>query len=83
MSQIESDFVHQKISEFFLICRGEVTISDAVRILQYLSNSDKYGLSEQAAENADVSGNSDGITANDAAAIQRYDAGLVQSLPEK
>ena len=62
---------------------GNVTISDAVRILQYLSNSDKYGLSEQAAENADVSGNSDGITANDAAAIQRYDAGLVQSLPEK
>ena len=61
---------------------GNVTISDAVRILQYLSNGDKYALSAQAAENADVYGNYDGITANDAAAVQRYDAGITKSLPE-
>ncbi|MBR0142138.1 MAG: dockerin type I repeat-containing protein [Ruminococcus sp.] len=62
---------------------GNVTVSDAVRILQFLSNNEKYGLSSQAAENADVSGNSDGITAKDASAIQRYDAGIIDSLPEK
>ena len=62
---------------------GSVTVSDAVRILQFLSNNEKYGLSSQAAENADVSGNSDGITAKDASAIQRYDAGIIDSLPEK
>ncbi|MBR1592130.1 MAG: Ig-like domain-containing protein [Ruminococcus sp.] len=61
----------------------KVTISDAVRILQYVSNSEKYPLSRQAAENADVFGNSDGVTARDALSVQKYDAGIIDSLPEK
>lgn len=61
----------------------KVSISDAVRILQYIANNNKYPLSSQAAKNADVYGNNDGVTANDAAAIQRYDAGVTLTLPEQ
>lgn len=64
-------------------CDGKVTIADATAILQSIGNYDKYGLSEQGAKNADVSGNGDGITSADAIAIKRYDAGLLETLPEK
>ena len=44
---------------------GKVSLSDAVRILQYVANNNKYPLlSAQAAKNADVYGNNDGVTAN-------------------
>ena len=55
---------------------GKVTISDAVRILQYLANGDKYELSAQAKINADVDGEA-GVTGKDAAEIQKFDAGLI------
>ncbi|MBR1591818.1 MAG: InlB B-repeat-containing protein [Ruminococcus sp.] len=55
---------------------GKVSISDAVTILQYLANSEKYPLDEQAAKNADVDGEA-GVTGKDAAEIQRYDAGII------
>ena len=61
---------------------GNVTISDAVAILQYLANSDKYGLDEQARKNADVDGKP-GVTGTDAGSIQKFDAGIIKSLPEK
>lgn len=61
---------------------GKVTISDAVRILQYLANSEKYDLDEQAKTNADVDGEA-GVTGKDAAVIQQYDAGAITSLPIK
>ncbi len=64
-------------------CDGKVTIADATAILQSIGNYDKYGLSEQGAKNGDVSGNGDGITSADAIAIKRYDAGLLETLPEK
>lgn len=54
---------------------GKVTISDAVAILQYLANSEKYPLSEQARKNADVDGEG-GVTGKDAAVIQKVDAGI-------
>ena len=54
---------------------GNVTISDAVAILQYLSNSDKYPLSDKAKKNADVDGEG-GVTGKDAAVIQKVDAGI-------
>ncbi|MDE6774731.1 MAG: carbohydrate-binding domain-containing protein, partial [Ruminococcus sp.] len=54
----------------------------ATIILQYLGNKDKYKLSDQGADNADVYLRGDGISAMDALAIQKYDAGAIKSLPE-
>ncbi len=62
-------------------CDGKVSIADAAAIFQCLANSDKYSLSEQGKKNADVSGNGDGITAADALAIQKFDAGIITALP--
>ena len=56
---------------------GLVTAADAVTILQYIGNKDKYSLSETAKANADVYGN-DGITPNDALTILRVDAGDIK-----
>ncbi|MBR4509673.1 MAG: cellulase family glycosylhydrolase [Ruminococcus sp.] len=56
---------------------GNVTVADAVAILQYIGNKDKYPLSSTAKANADVSGNGDGVTPNDALTIQKVDAGLI------
>ena len=50
-----------------------LSISDAVCILQYLANSEKYPISSYLAVNADIS-DTDGITAHDAAVIQQIDA---------
>ncbi|OPZ19655.1 MAG: hypothetical protein BWZ04_02359 [Firmicutes bacterium ADurb.BinA205] len=71
-------------------CSGKVDLSDAVLIMQYISNPDVYGLSGTAAlhmtdaglKNGDVYGG-DGITPKDALTIQRYMLGLIDSLPEK
>ena len=63
-------------------CDGNVTISDAVAILQYLANSEKFPLDEQGLKNADVDGIA-GVTGKDAAVIQLYDAKAVTELPIK
>ena len=63
-------------------CDGKVTISDAVTILQYIANKDKFPLTPEGMNNADVAARGDGITANDALAIQKLDAGIITSLPE-
>ena len=55
---------------------GKVSISDAVRILQYIANSSKYALESQAMINADVYNNGDGVTPNDAYVLQQVDAGI-------
>ena len=60
---------------------GNVTISDAVYILQYLANSEKYPLDGQALINADCDGK-EGVTGLDAVSIQKFDAGVIDSLPE-
>ena len=65
-----------------------VDLSDAVLIMQSLANPNKYGLNgtdkshltEQGATNADVEGRN-GVTANDALAIQKYLLKLITSLP--
>lgn len=61
---------------------GKVTVADAVAILQFLGNKDKYPLNDEAKSNADVYMRGDGVTANDALTIQKYDAGIVKTLPE-
>ena len=71
-------------------CDGGVDLSDAVIIMQALANPNKYGesgtekshITKQGIENADVTGN-DGMTTNDAQAIQRYLLKLVTELPIK
>lgn len=60
---------------------SRVTVADAVAILQFLGNRDKYDLNDEAKKNADVYNPGDGITALDALAIQKLDAGQYKSLP--
>ena len=52
---------------------GSVTVADAVAILQYIGNRDKYQLTDQGKKNADVDG-VEGITPNDALTIQKWDS---------
>ena len=52
-----------------------------MRILQYLANHEKYYLSDTAKKASDVFGDNDGVTAMDANSIQKYDAGVIDSLP--
>ena len=61
---------------------NKVSVSDAVAILQYIANKDKYPLTDVAVDNADVYARGDGVTARDALSIQRLDAGIISSLPE-
>jgi len=70
-------------------CNGDVDLSDAVLIMQYLSNPSKYGekgsdkghMTAQGKINADVAGKGDGVTNLDALAIQRYQLKLIDELP--
>ena len=60
---------------------NKVSVADAVAILQFVANKDKFNLSAQAADNADVYNRGDGVTARDALAIQRLDAKVISALP--
>jgi len=61
---------------------GNVDMSDAVIIMQSLSNPSKYVLKEQGSANGDVNLNGNGITNADALAIQKYLVGSLSKLPE-
>ncbi len=61
-------------------CDGKVSIADATTVFQCLGNPDKYTLSEEGRRNADVAGDGNGITVEDAIFIQRYDAKLIEEL---
>jgi hypothetical protein len=63
-------------------CDGEVSMADAVIIMQSIANPDKYTLTEQGKKNGDVNGNGNGITTADALAIQKYMLKLIDKLPE-
>jgi len=62
-------------------CDGEVNLADAVLIMQSIANPDKYSLTADGANNADVANRGDGITNSDALTIQRYKLNLVDKLP--
>ncbi len=64
-------------------CDGKVEIADATLILQFLTNKDEYKLTDKGMKNADCSDVGDGVTAQDALAIQKLDAGIIKSLPVK
>lgn len=55
---------------------GNTDISDAVLIMQSLSNPNEYKLTEQGAFNADVCNTGDGVTAMDALQIQLWSIGM-------
>lgn len=57
-------------------CDDKVTVSDAVAVLQYIANKEKYPLNAQGEFNADID-SEDGITGGDAIAIQKIDAGIL------
>ena len=65
----------------------DVTVADATLVMQYLANSDVYGIDKENGiksenkANCDVEGNGDGITASDALAIQKYLADSSYVLP--
>ncbi len=61
----------------------DVTLADALLILQYVANSKKYPIEPQGIINADCFNSGDGVTAKDALSIQRLDARVISSLPEK
>jgi len=54
-------------------CDGKVTLSDALAILQFIANEDKYPLTAEGQANADCVDAGKGITAQDAVAVQMVD----------
>ncbi len=60
-------------------CDGNVDISDVVLIKGHTINSEKYPLA--APFLADITGNGNGVNAQDAVALQQYLLGTVKSLP--
>ncbi len=60
-----------------------VDVADVVAVAAYVGSPAENKLSEKGLANADVQGNGDGITANDALAIQQYLANIIKSLPVK
>lgn len=57
---------------------GTVSIADAVLIMQSLSNADKYKISEECRNAADIVDRGDGITSKDALAIQFIEAKVIE-----
>ena len=72
-------------------CDDQIDMSDVVLIMQSLSNPNKYGtngtdkshITLQGSANADCDKRTEGITTNDALAIQLYLLGKVDTLPIK
>ncbi len=60
---------------------GDVNMADSVAIMRSQADPDEFSLTEQGRKNADVTGGSDGVTNSDALVIQKYEAGIVTSLP--
>ena len=58
---------------------GKVSLSDAVAILQYIANRDKYPLSAKAVLNADCVDHGDGVTGMDALALKLIDANMLKA----
>ena len=63
---------------------GHIDVSDAVAVLQYVANQEKYPLTEEGLVSADIDGQP-GITGSDAITIQKIDAGIIklEDLPLK
>lgn len=70
-------------------CDGKIDMSDAVLIMQSLSNPDKYGINgsdpthitESGMKNADCCNSGDGVTNQDALAVQKFKLNIISELP--
>ncbi|SFX50122.1 pectinesterase family protein [Ruminococcus sp. XPD3002] len=64
-------------------CDGNVNLSDALLILQYIANSKKFPIDTQGLINADVYNRGDGVTPLDSLTLQKVDAGVytLEDLP--
>lgn len=60
---------------------GEISIADAITVAAYVGNNSKNPVESQGIINADVHNTGDGLTANDALAIQQYLANIIDTLP--
>ena len=60
---------------------GRVDLNDAVAILQYVALKKKYPLTEYGQKAADCWDPGDGISGNDALAVQMLDSKTITSLP--
>lgn len=60
---------------------GNVSLTDAFLLLQYIEEPDKHTLSDKALDNADVFNRGDGITMDDYDAITSYYTGEISVLP--
>ena len=58
---------------------GDISVSDPTLIMQYLANPSNFKITNQKA--ADVEGNNDGVTSQDALTIQKFLAGTIKQLP--
>ncbi len=63
-------------------CDGQVTVADAMLIMQSLSKS-YIQITEQGKKNADVNATGNGLDYDDASAILRYCTGIITELPVK
>lgn len=61
-------------------CDTNISLADAVIIMQSLSNPDIYNLSEQGKSNADVYNTGDGITAQDALTVQQVNISIIKTV---
>ena len=60
---------------------GTVELADAIFVMQSLAQPNKYELKIQGRINADVDGQKDGVTSNDALTIQLYLLHRITELP--
>ncbi|MDE6665977.1 MAG: dockerin type I repeat-containing protein, partial [Ruminococcus sp.] len=61
---------------------GKVNVSDAVLIMQSISNPEEFQITEQGRYNADVYKTGDGVTASDALLIQLWEIGMSRDIYE-
>ena len=61
---------------------GEFTLTDVYTLNQYLSNPEKYPLSEKALDNADVHDRGNGVDQDDYDTLLKFDAGEITHLPD-
>ena len=62
-------------------CDDKITVADAVAVLQYIVNAERYPLSDKGKENADLDG-LEGISGDDVIMIMKLDAGTVIKVTE-
>ncbi len=60
----------------------DVTLADALLILQNIANSKKYPIEDKYVKQCDVYNSGDGLTPMDALSIQKLDSKFISSLPE-